>query len=157
SHRLVDEAVKWFNPGTRFAAPGQLCPADIPRRQICQRSPAFVLMFVACHAAGGWRRRAVTARPRLNTRLLVGREDVFIIPQAPALPVALVQIKDHPGLRGELRIAREDPAAMPPRANRIGRQPAPDGRPADLRHQSLPDGFARNLTARESRERQTES
>src|SRR5581483_7243796 len=24
SHRLVDEAVKWFNPGTRFAAPGQL-------------------------------------------------------------------------------------------------------------------------------------
>ncbi len=54
----------------------------------------------------------------LDAGLLVGRAPEFIRRQILALPLALVEIQNPSGFRGEIRIAGEDPAA---------RLPGPDG------------------------------
>ena len=81
----------------------------------------------------GCQRRMLPA-PRLETRLLIGRDDVFIASQCGPFPSSAIQIQDTAGFLGELGIAGKDPAAMPPGLQRIGAQPAPQGDAADLCH-----------------------
>ena len=69
----------------------------------------------------------------LDAGLLVGGEHVIARPQRGATPTALVEIENAAGLAGESRIAWEDPDAMPPGAQRILVEPAPEGGAADLR------------------------
>ena len=57
----------------------------------------------------------------------------------------------------EIWVAWEDPTAMSPRAERIGTEPAPQGRSANLSYQPLCDHLAPNLAKRESRERQLQA
>src|SRR5262249_48617875 len=52
--------------------------------------------------------------------------------------------------------SREDPTAMPPRTDRVCRQPAPNGCPTDLRDKSLFDSFTSNFIDRKPGERQIE-
>ncbi len=74
---------------------------------------------------------------------------------ARARPPALsnIQIEDTPSLGCEIWVAREEPTAMSPRAERVGAEPAPQGRSANLSYQPLCDHFAPNLGKRKSRER----
>jgi hypothetical protein len=69
----------------------------------------------------------------LDAGLLVGAEHVITWPQRGATPPALVEIENAAGLAGELRIAWEDPGAMPPGAQRVLAEPAPESGAADLR------------------------
>ena len=55
----------------------------------------------------------------LNAGLFIGGDDEFVVLQRAALPLAGVQIQYAPGLGGEIRIAREDPTAVIPRANSV--------------------------------------
>ena len=89
----------------------------------------------------------------LDAGLLVGAQHVVARPQGGAAPAPLIEIQDAAGFEGEGRIAREDPAAMAPGPQCILAEPAPQGRPANLRYQSRCDHFAPNLGKRESRER----
>ena len=68
----------------------------------------------------------------LNTGLLVGGEYVITRPQCGATPPPLVQIKNAAGLAGELSIAWENPGTMPPGAQCILAEPAPESGAADL-------------------------
>src|ERR1019366_6505406 len=61
----------------------------------------------------------------LDAGLLVGAEHVITRPQCCATPAALVEIENTAGLAGEIRIAWEDPCAMPPGAQRVLAEPAP--------------------------------
>ena len=46
---------------------------------------------------------------------------------------------------------------MAPRAKRIGAEPTPQGRPADLRYQTLGDHFSPDLGKRKSRQQQVQT
>ena len=61
----------------------------------------------------------MNAQPRLDTGLLIGRDDELVLAQRLPLPAPLVQVQDAPGLGLEVRIARKDPAAVLPGADGI--------------------------------------
>jgi hypothetical protein len=65
--------------------------------------------------------------------------------QSAPLPNAIIQIEDASSLGREIWIAWEDRTAMSPRAQRIGTEPAPPGRSANLSYQPLCDHLAPNL------------
>jgi len=69
----------------------------------------------------------------LDAGLLVGAEHVITRPQCCAAPAALVEIENTAGLAGKIRIAWEDPCAMPPGAQRVLAEPALERGAADLR------------------------
>jgi hypothetical protein len=69
------------------------------------------------------------------------------------LPATLVQVEDALGLALEVRVAREDPATMLPRAYRILVQPSPDGAAADTRDQPRALRVQREIARTEARER----
>src|SRR5580765_236434 len=73
------------------------------------------------------------APPCLDAGLFVGGEHVITRPQCGATPTALVEIENEARVASELRIAREDPGAMSPGAQRILAEPAPERGIADLR------------------------
>ncbi len=154
AHRLIHQAMKWFNASACFASSSQFCASDIPRRQIGPSSFAFVLVFITHHAFSRWRKRFVKTHPRLNACLLIGRQHVFIIFEMLALPPPLIQIENRTSFLRKLWIARKNPTAMTPRANRISRQPAPNRCPADLCHQPFVDSGACNVAARKARQGQ---
>ena len=75
---------------------------------------------------------------------------------AASLPTPLVEIKNAAGLDGKLGIARKDPAAMLPRADRVRIEPAPDGAIADGRGQPRLPRLLRHVGHAETRERQAQ-
>jgi hypothetical protein len=96
----------------------------------------------------------MTPEPGLNARLLVGRQDIVAGPQRNAFPLAGVEIQDALGLGGERRIARKDPGAMPPRAQGVLLEPAPQRGRADLGDQAIGDDRALQVAQRPARQRQ---
>lgn len=69
----------------------------------------------------------MTALDGLDTGLFVGGENTICGLQWLALPEALIEVEDATGLDLEIGIARKDPAAMGPGANRVLCQPSPQG------------------------------
>ena len=68
---------------------------------------------------------------RLDGGLLVGRDNEIGLLQGSTLPSAVIEIQDAASLAGEVGVAREDPAAVLPRADGVVMQPTPDGGFAD--------------------------
>jgi hypothetical protein len=68
----------------------------------------------------------------LHTAFFVCRDDELTRLERASLPNAIVEVEDASGFGREMRIAWEDPTAMPP-------EPAPQGGPADLCYQALGD------------------
>ena len=60
----------------------------------------------------------MTTDPGLDARLLVGADDVVSRPEGPALPLARIQVDDHPGSLREAGVAGEDPVLVPPGLDR---------------------------------------
>jgi hypothetical protein len=123
-HELLDERVERDDPVLGSAAVKQLGAADVPGGQIAERSLALVLVLdqLAIPARLGGL-AGVNPRAGLDRRLLIrAHHEITGLQQLP-LPAALVQVEDPPGLRGEVRIAGEDPRAIVPRTDRILCQP----------------------------------
>jgi len=93
----------------------------------------------------------------LNTAFFVRGDNEFTRMERASLPDPIIQIEDAPGLGREIGIAWEDPTAMSPRTKRIGAEPTPQSRPADLRYQALGDHSAPNLRERKSRQRRLQA
>lgn len=72
----------------------------------------------------------------LDAGLFIGGDDPFIVPEPLILPHPLAQIENPTGFHGKGRVAREDPAAVAPRSDRVLMEPAPEGAPADLSDQA---------------------
>jgi hypothetical protein len=133
-HHLLDEPVDGANRGLGFTPAEQFSAMHIPRGEVRQRTRSEVLVFDAHRTTRTGCQRRMLPAPRLETRFLIGRDDVFIASQCGPFPSSAIQIQDTTGFLGELGIAGKDPAAMPPGLQRIGAQPAPQGDAADLRH-----------------------
>jgi hypothetical protein len=141
-HNLVYEAVKWLDAGGVLAAAEELGAMNIPGGQVRARTAALVFLFNAGAAARCCGQRGMYADARLDAGFLVRRQDKVTAAQRRTFPAALVKVKHATGLHGEIGIAREDPAAVSPRAQRFAAEPAPQGGVTDLRH----DTFAHDLT-----------
>jgi site-specific DNA recombinase len=84
---------------------------------------------------------------------LVGAHDEIAGLKQLSFPAALVEIEDPAGLLGELGVAREDPRAVVPRADRVLCQPPPDRDRRDCRDDPALDRLPGQLSARPARER----
>ena len=147
AHDIPDQAVEGHNPGGGFAPPKELGAVHIPGSQIRERAGALVLMLDSHRlACTRWHDR-VSARPCLNARLLIGAGHEVVTAERLAVPHTMVKIQYACAFGFELRITREDPATVVPRANCILRKPAPDSCAADCRCDSLPDHCARQITS----------
>jgi len=96
----------------------------------------------------------VNSESGLDAGLLVGRQDVLPRAERPAVPAPGVEIQDALGFDGERRIAGKDPTAMPPRAEGVLAEPAPQRGPADLGDQPLRDDRLLQLAQRPACQRQ---
>ena len=134
-------------PSLVVAAVKQLRAACVPGREVAQRAAPVVLVLDALPASDGGRggQRRVLAVTGLDRWLLIAAHDVVAGVQQLALPPAGVEVKDPAGLGGEVGIAGEDPGAVPPRPDRVLRQPAPDRDPGDLLADPASDRLAREL------------
>ena len=129
----------------------------IPGSQIGPCAFEEIFMFASGGAARRWSQGRLFATTGLDTAFFVRGDDELTRIERAALPNAIIQIEDAPSLCSEIWVTWKDPTAMSPRAERIGAEPAPQGRPANLSHQPLGDHFAPNLGKRKSRERQLQA
>ena len=121
-----------------------------------ERAPSLVLVLDPACSARRRRGARMDPRPGLDARLLVGAHDVLVGPELLALPAAAIQVEHEPGLALEVRVAREDPAAVRPRPQGVLAQPAPDGRDTDRLDEAPGDRDPGDLRAGQARERQPE-
>src|SRR2546427_9349032 len=106
-------------------------------------------------AEPGLRRTSrMAAQSSLNAGLLDGREHEFIICQRLSFPHPFVQVQDPTCFGREVRITREDPAAVLPWTDGILMEPTPHGAVPDGGHNS-PSHFCSHLADAEPRQRQT--
>jgi GTPase len=70
----------------------------------------------------------VVAAERLQLRLLVGADHVFVRAQPTALEASLIEVEHPAGFLRKGGVADEDPGALLPRLQRIVMQPTPDRR-----------------------------
>jgi hypothetical protein len=74
--------------------------------------------------------------PSLDTGLLIGTQNKFIVFELFPVPNPLIEVKDSPGFFGKLRISGENPGTMLPRFNSILIQPSPHRTIADRSHKT---------------------
>src|SRR5215207_6143255 len=91
---------------------------------------------------------AVLAPARLDRGLLVGADHEVAGFERPSLPAPLVEVEDPAGLLPEVGIARKDPGAVVPRADRVLRKPAPHRGARDLGDDPALDRLAGEFSAR---------
>src|SRR5712692_10414141 len=147
-HDVLDEPIERGNPVPRLAPAKQARPVDIPRRQVRPGTAPTILVLDVQRPARRDRRRGMAALTGLNAGLLVGRDHIVARPQRAALPLPGIEIQHRTGALGKARVARKQPTPMAPRPNRVGIQPAPEGRLADGRHEAAGQDFAAQLRHR---------
>ena len=133
------QSSKRFDSGRCFATPHHISAANVPGRQILQRSAALVFAFDPCSPARPRRQRRMDANAGLNARLLVRADDTVRVFQGFSVPMSRVQVKDRPGLFQELWVSRKDPILVLPGLDGILVQGPPYRAAADR----LPQCFLR--------------
>jgi hypothetical protein len=154
-HHLADQSSEGGDTGLGFASTEDSGLMDVPRSQVGPGSLARVLVFDAHRPSRTCGSDAVFAASGLDAGLLVGADYEIGCSQRTTLPHPLVEIEDSAGLAGEIRVPREDPAAMMPRADGVLREPAPNGRFSNRRHQSPADRRLLDIGHAEPGERET--
>ena len=156
-HDLLDEAIEGHDACGCLTTAEDLGAMDVPGCEVSPGATALVLVFDAGAMARSHGERGVFADAGLNTGFLVGREHEVTAAQGRAVPAAFVEVEHTAGLGGKVWIARKDPASVSPGTNRVAAEPAPEGRPADSRHDTFGHDLALDLGDRESRQRQAAS
>ena len=155
AHDRSDQGIKAVDRRSFDDVAKEACPMDIPGRLVRTGAAAAVLVLEAKRLARARRPTRMASLADLQARLLIGGEDEIPLLEGFVFPPAVVQIQDSAGLVGEIGIAREDPAPVAPRSNRVLRQPAPDGRARDLGDDALLEDMATQLAAAEPRQRKS--
>jgi len=150
AHDLIDQSLKRLDAGRWFAAAKQLDPMNVHCGEVCPSATALVLVLDAHRLFRRARQARMSSNPRLDAGLLVGRDDELVLAQRRAFPATSVQVEDAFGLALELRVTREDPATMLPRAYRILVQPAADGAATDARDKARALRVQRDVARTES-------
>jgi hypothetical protein len=154
-HDVVDESIKGRAAGAPLATAQQASPMHVPGGQIRPGPVPPIFVIDADGPARRGRRRGMSSLTRLDTGLLIRRDDIVVRPQRPVLPAPLIAIEDRTSALGESRITRKEPAAVAPGPNGIGVQPTPERRAADGRDKStlraLLDGDRATISAPRAR------
>jgi hypothetical protein len=152
SHHLGNKATERFDTAGLLTTTEDFGTVYVERSQIGPCPTTLILMFDPGGAMRAWGQGGMRAYTRLNACLFIGREDKFIRVQASALPLPRVEVQNALSLELKLGVAREDPGAVLPWADRIFVQPAPYGAAADARHDAASLGFAHDISAAEARQ-----
>ena len=139
-HDLLDEATEGRDARVGLTASDNVGPVHVEGRQVGSGAAPLVFVFDAHGATGAGRRGGVGTVTRLDTRLLVRRNDELVVVEGLALPASLIQIEDGCGFLSELGVAGEEPGAMLPGTNRVLGEPAPNHAATDGTNQA---GFLR--------------
>jgi hypothetical protein len=102
-HHLLDQPAERRDAGGGLATAEQPGAVHVPGHQVGQRAAALVLVLDPHRPGVGWRPGWVAAAAGLDRGLLVGRDDELVCSQPLARKPALVQVKHHPRLGGEVR------------------------------------------------------
>jgi hypothetical protein len=140
AHDLFDQTTERLDPVFGLATAEEPATMDIPGGQVDQRSATLVLVLEAHYPSGSWPSGGVLAEARLDGGLLVGANDEVALTERFALKAPLIEVEHPAGLLCEAGIAGEDPAAMLPGTDGIGRKPPPDGCIRDRSDDALLDG-----------------
>lgn len=97
----------------------------------------------------------MNASPSLDAGFLVGGYDEIFVRQRLSFPSSRVKVQHAPRLFLKIRIARKYPTAVIPRADRVLRQPSPDGRLADGGDKAASYRLFADFRKTEPRKRQT--
>jgi len=125
-HHLGDESTEGDDGDLLDDLAEESGTMHVPSCDVGTDSMTTILVLDAHRAArSGWRDGMTKGADR-DLRLLVSTDDELVLSQGSALPASVVEVEDAPCLRGELGIAREDPAPSAPRTQRILLQPSPD-------------------------------
>src|SRR5207247_3543458 len=119
AHHLIHEALEWGDASLAFTSSEDPCPSDVPCREVRPGAHALVLVLNEHWRFGQRADRLVNAPPRLDARLLVGGDHAVSETERLTLPAALVEVQDPASLLLEGGVAREDPAAVGPWADRV--------------------------------------
>src|ERR1700736_2953610 len=118
-HHLLDQAVKGSDPILGLATAKDSGMMPVQSSEVGQGAASPILMFYAHARARAASMRRMLAPPRLNTGLLLCRNDEFIVFQGFTLPFPSIEIQQAPGFFRKVWIPRENPTAVIPRSNRI--------------------------------------
>src|SRR5579875_2727090 len=151
-HHLGDEAAEGVDARFLLAAPEDLGPVHVPGGEVLERAAPLVLELDSHVPARGGREGRVTTGSGLDGGLLVGRDDVVVVPKGLALPLPCVQVEDAARLGLKVGVAREDPRTPPPRLDRVFAEPAPDRLARDLGYDPPAHDFARYVGHVQARE-----
>ena len=156
AHDFANQSVHRSDAALDFAATEELGAMNIPGSQVGPGTFAEVLVFEARRTVGRRRQGWLFTAAGLNARLFVCGDDVIIGTQRGALPDAFIKIEDGSGFVGKVRITRENPASMFPRAKGIAAEPTPQSGAADLGDQTLRNHMLTDLLDRETGQRKSE-
>src|SRR5579859_3466853 len=156
-HDLADEPAERLDAGPLLTAPEEPGAMDVPGGKVLEGPAALVLELDAHGPTRRRRQRRVTADAGLDARLLVGADDELVVLERAAIPLAGIEVEDARRLGREVGVAREDPAPVGPRLDRVLAEPAPDRRVADRRHESAPDHLGSDVRDLEPAEGQPEA
>lgn len=126
AHHLCEKPLKGDDARLLFATTKEFRAMHVHRCQVRPGTTTLVLVLNFHDRARLSRQGGMNARSRLDTGLLIGRENKFVIFKRSTLPDAFIEVENTPGLGGKVRVARKDPTAVLPRTDRIFVEPAPD-------------------------------
>src|SRR6266540_3547577 len=153
-HHLVHQTAKRLDPRVLLTAAEQLGPVDVQRREIGPGAPTLIFVLDPHPPPGLVGQTRVPPQACLDARLLVRRQHKLVLTERPALPEPGVQVEDPAGLLGKVRIPREEPTPMLPRANGVFVEPAPHGAVAKRGGQAGAPRLGSQLAGAETGERQ---
>jgi len=97
---------------------------DVVGAHVGERPDPLVLELDPREPPWAGRDTGMAAGERLELRLFVCADDVVVGAEPDTVDAAGVEVQDAGRLRGELRVAGEDPRPIAPRLERVGVQPA---------------------------------
>lgn len=144
-HHLLDESIKAGNPIASLAAAEQFGSMHIDGGHVGPRPAAGVLVLDFHHRPRLRGIAQVLAAPGLNAGLFIGAQNKVLCAKGLPIPEAMIQVQDAARLGCKQRVSRKDPAAVPPGADSVLVQPAPDGALTDGGHQAAALGITAQI------------
>lgn len=153
-HDLLDQSTKGSDPRFVLTPTMDLCSLHIPRRKVSPRTESLVFVLDEDRSSAPRWLCGMAPVSGLDARFLVSADDTVIRVQRPAFPEPLVEIQHACGLDLELGIAGKDPTPVPPRLDRILRQPPPQGGLTDGGNEAAAENLALEFRDRVARQGQ---
>lgn len=153
-HGEVNQSMKRLDAGCAVAQPKQLGSPHVAGGHVGQRPTALVFGLHPSVLMGMGRRPRGQPPAGLDAGLFVRADHVLVLSQRLPFPEALIQIQDTSRFLCEAGVARKNPAAMRPRLDGVGMEPAPYRRTTDGGHNATPNRLAGDVPMTETGQRQ---